>query len=362
MNSNFDYSIYSKYNDDDDYFDVIQDGGREESYDIRNYDDGVYRKKINNHFKYFYIKNNELVPESHETRINKLRIPPAWIDVWISADRDSKIQAVGIDVKKRKQYRYHTTYTELAEKRKFIRMYDFIKALPKLEENMKLHEKLDAYDRNHVICTMLKIIKITYMRVGKEQYVRENKSYGIASLKKSHIKIHDEQVTFNFKGKSNQKLNYVVKDPDIIEHLKLLLKLSSDNNKLFNYKDENNKIKKLTYSDMNEYIQEYMGKEFTAKDFRTYAANYNFIDALLFETRKKNPDTDLIKKKNLSNALEKTAKFLKHTKNISKKSYVMNFIIEYYMSNTNYFIKHKYDKIDNILLELLRYYKKSLKT
>lgn len=356
MDNEIDFRIFTKYDDDD----IIQDGGREESYDIRNHDSGIYRKKINKHFRYFYIKNNTPVPESHETRINKLRIPPAWSNVWISNDIGSKIQAVGIDDKDRKQYRYHTTYTELAEKRKFIRLYDFIKALPKLENNMKIHEKLDTYDKNHVICTMLKIVKITYMRVGKEQYVRENKSYGIASLKKSHIKIHDDQVIFNFKGKSNQKLNYIVKDPDIVSHLKLLLKLNSDDNKLFNYVDENNKIKKLTYSDLNEYIQEYMGNEFTAKDFRTYAANYHFVESLLLETRKKNPETDVIKKNNLSNALNKTANFLKHTKSIAKKSYVMNFIIEYYMTNTKYFIKNKYDNINNILLELLRYYKKTL--
>ena len=154
MEDNFDFRIFTSYDD------IIQDGGREESYDIRNYDSGIYRKKINDHFKYFYIKNNKPVSESHETRIKKLRIPPAWKDVWISDDFNSKIQAVGIDIKERKQYRYHTTYTELAEKRKFIRMYDFIKALPKLEENMKLHEKLDIYNKNRVICTMLKIIKI----------------------------------------------------------------------------------------------------------------------------------------------------------------------------------------------------------
>ena len=334
-------------------------GGREDSYDIRNYKDGIFRKKINDKFKYFYIKNNKEITIFDIERIKKLGIPPAWENLWVSNDPKSKIQAVGIDSKGRKQYRYHNDYIEIAEKKKFIRLYDFIKALPTLELNIDKHSKLNIYNKFKVITTMLKIIKLTYMRVGKEQYARENKSYGISSLKKSHMQINGDIIKFNFKGKSNQRLNYVLINHEIKNHLQILEKLEGD--KLFQYIDEDNKVKKITDCDINDYIQEFMGKDFSVKDFRTYAANFHFINSLLTETKKRLPKNEKIKKKNIVKSLKKTAKFLKHTKSISKKSYVMNFIIELYMNNPSYFISKKYDDTNNILLDLLKLYKKSIK-
>jgi len=338
--------------------DENQIGGRQDSYDIKNYKDGIFRRVINNKFKYFYIKNDKEVTSKDLERIKKLGIPPAWENLWVSIDPKSKIQAVGIDKKGRKQYRYHNDYIEIAEKKKFLRLYDFIKALPVLQTYIDEHSKLNIYDKFKVITTMLKIIKLTYMRVGKEQYARENKSYGISSLKKTHMNITGDIIRFNFKGKSKQRLNYVLINHDIKNHLQILEKL--DGEKLFQYIDNDNKVKKITDSDINEYIQTFMGINFSVKDFRTYAANYHFINSLLNETKKRLPKNEKIKKKNILKSLKKTAKFLKHTKNISKKSYVMNFIIELYMNNPSYFISKKYDSINDVLLDLLKLYKKSI--
>jgi len=336
----------------------MQNGGRPDSYDIRNYKDGIFRKRINDKFIYYYITNEKEVTDKDYSRIKKLGIPPAWENVWISVDAKSKIQAVGIDIKGRKQYRYHTDHIELAEKQKFVRLLDFIKALPALENYMKLHNKLGIYEKNRVISTMLNIVKLTYMRVGKEQYARENKSYGISSLKKTHMKITSDTINFNFKGKSNQRLNYTLKNPELKSHLQILEKLEGE--KLFQYIDIENKIKRITDKDINEYIQMFMGKDFSIKDFRTYAANYHFINALLGETKKRLPKDDKSKKTNILKALKKTAKYLKHTKAISKKSYVMNFMIELYIDNPNYFIEKKYYDTDEVLLDLLKLYKKSI--
>lgn len=339
--------------------DNILIGGREESYDIRNYKDGIFRKKINDKFIYYYIKNNKEISQKDLNRIKKLGIPPAWENLWVSIDPKSKIQAVGIDSKGRKQYRYHIDYIEIAEKKKFLRLLDFIKSLPNLENYIKIHSKSNIYDKLKVITTMLKIVKLTYMRVGKEQYARENKSYGISSLKKTHMKINGDIINFNFKGKSKQRLNYILINNDIKSHLQILEKLEGE--KLFQYIDDiDNKIKKVTDKDLNEYIQTFMGKDFTIKDFRTYAANYHFINFLLNETKKRSPSSDRNKKKNILKSLEKTAKFLKHTKAISKKSYVMDFIIDFYMNNSEFFVSRKYDDTNEVLLELLKLYKKSL--
>jgi DNA topoisomerase-1 len=125
---------------------------------------------------------------------------------------------------------------------------------------MKEHSKLDFYNKKRVIVTMLQIVKLVHMRVGKEQYARENKSYGISSLKKSHLKIINDIIRFNFKGKSRKQLSYTLRNKNIQNHLELLLKLEGE--KLFQYIDDNNKIHIMNYKDLNEYIQEFMGKDF----------------------------------------------------------------------------------------------------
>ncbi len=329
-------------------------------------DKGITRKKVdNNNFEYYYIKNNKKldivdkdVDKNHLNRIKQLKIPPQWIDVWISIDSNAKIQAIGTDSKERKQYIYHNNYLELAEKKKFIKLLDFIKALPNFNQIIEKHSKLHIYNIIKVITTMIKIVNLTYMRVGKEQYAQHNKSYGISSLKKSHMKIAGDIVTFNFMGKSKQRLNYVLRDPDIRSHLLILNKLDGD--KLFQYIDENNKVRHITDLDINTYIQQYMGTAFSIKDFRTYASNYHFISSLLLETQKRLPKNQKIIKKNIMKSLEKTAKFLKHTKAISKKSYVMNYIIELYMNDSDYFVKRKYNEPREVLIELLNMYKKSV--
>lgn len=333
-------------------------GGREESYDIRNYENGISRKKVNNEFVYFYIKTKNEIPKHELDRIYKLKIPPAWTDLWISIDHKSNIQAIGTDTKGRKQYIYHHKHIVEAEKKKFSRLFNFIRAIPNLEKIIKNHNKLPAYHKYKVIATMLLIVKELHLRVGKEQYARENKSYGVSSLKKSHLKFEGDTIKLKFKGKSKKILSYSLKDSNIKEHLQFLLKLEGD--KLFQYLDENDKVRKITDSDLNHYIQDHMGSEFTIKDFRTYAANFHFIRAILDETKKRTPKNEKVIKKNILNALKTTAHYLRHTKAISKKSYVMNFVTDLYQSQSDYFVKRKYDDPNEVLIDLLKLYKKNI--
>jgi DNA topoisomerase-1 len=325
------------------------------SYDLIHQNEGITRKKIDDNFVYYYIKNNEQVTEHILNRINKLRIPPAWTELWISIDPSSTIQVIGTDVKGRKQYIYHKKHVDEAEKEKFLRLYKFIKALPQLEKNIKNHIHYPAYNKYKVITTMLNIVKLLHIRAGKEKYARENKSYGISSLKKKHIKIIGNTIKFKFKGKSRKILNYTLTGNQIKEHLQKLLKLEGE--KLFQYIDENDFIRKVSDTDLNHYIQDFMGQNFTIKDFRTYAANYHFIETLLNETKKRTPKNDKVIKKNIINAIKITAHYLRHTKSISKKSYIMNFAIELYKSNPEYFIKRKHDDPTDVVLEILRLYR-----
>lgn len=339
----------------------IQYGGKPvESYDLRNYDMGIARKKIgDNKFDYYYIKTNKPISKSDTDRISALKLPPAWADVWISADKDTNIQAIGTDMKGRKQYKYHQTHIDDAEREKFLRLSEFITALPKLDDAIKEHRRLSAYHKLRVIVSMLQIVSEVHMRVGKEQYARENKSYGLSSLKKKHAKISGDTIRFNFKGKSNQRLSYTIVNPELSNHLQLLMSLEGD--KLFQYLDNNTeRIAKVTDSDLNHYIQEYMGSEFTIKDFRTYGANHHFVKSLLNETKKRTPKDIKTINKNIKYAIHTTAYYLRHTKAISKKSYIMNFCMDMYISQPEYFIQRKYDDPNTVLLDILRQYKRNI--
>ncbi len=145
------------------------------SYDQRNYYNGITRKKKGKKFIYYYIKNNKQINNTNTIkRINNLRIPPAWNNVWISNNKNNNIQVVGTDSKGRKQYKYHEKHIIEAEKKKFIKLYDFIKSIPKLERTMSRHRRTKhVYSKESVIVTMLWIVKTVHMRVGKECYAKK---------------------------------------------------------------------------------------------------------------------------------------------------------------------------------------------
>nr|QBK89154.1 MAG: DNA topoisomerase I [Mimivirus LCMiAC02] len=335
---------------------------REQAFDVKYYKTGIGRRKIKKKvFIYFYIINKKLVSKQDQVRINKLHIPPAWINVWISPDPKSPIQAIGIDSKGIKQYRYNEIHIKKAEEKKFIKMYDFIKKIPKLDKVIKKHEKLDTYDKYRVIASMLTIIKLLHLRVGKEVYARRNKSYGVSSLRKVHMNIEGDIIRLRFKGKSKKRLSYSLKNKILAKHLRLLLRL--EGSKLFQYIDDvTGKVKGITDVDLNNYVQSIMGKKFTIKDFRTYSSNRYFIMALLKETQKRAPKNTKVIKKNIINAIKRTAKYLRHTKAVSKKSYILNFIVNMYQNNPEYFLNavKKESDPNDILLNILRLYKKKV--
>lgn len=338
--------------------------GRESSFDIRNANQGISRRKLSNGndgWEYFYSspdKKDKKVKQSDLKRIIALGIPPAWNNVWIAEDPQSHIQVIGTDAKGKKQYRYNKTHIEQAEQEKFQRLFHFINDMPKLEKAIEKASKYDKFSKEKVISTMLKLVSELHMRVGKEIYAKKNKSYGVSSLKQSHAKVIDTKVYFNFKGKSNKRLRYSINDIQIAKHIKQLQAL--DGEKLFQYFDEDEKLKRITDMDLNKFIKKHMKNNYTIKDFRTYGANYYFVKALLSETKKRTPETEKKIKKNILNALKNTAFYLRHTRAISKKSYVMSFTIDMYMKNPDFFRNRKNKDIDETLLEILKLYQKNI--
>jgi DNA topoisomerase-1 len=346
----------------------MQSGGREMAFDDKQKQSkkGIYRisyfdaKDLNKKgeaklkFKYYYLKNNVEVTEPAELeRINKLNLAPAYTDVWVSEDPSTKIQATGLDAKGRKQYRYHKVHVDKSTDEKFVRLYKFIKNIPKLDDQMAQDQILPMYAKNKTIALMLSLVKELNMRVGKECYAQTNKSYGITSLKKTHVTIIDNNTAkFNFKAKSNKLASYTVKSPEIIAELNQLLELPGE--KIFQYINNSGNILRVTDVDLNQYIQDTMGPDFTCKDFRTYAANFYFMKALLSETRKRNPKDTKTIKKNLNLAQENTAFYLRHTKSISKKSYTMELIRKMYEEQPEWFVENKNRQPLNVLIDILK--------
>lgn len=330
------------------------------SHDEKHYLEGITRKKIGNDFVYFYIYTKKEVSQKDLDRIKKLKIPPAWTDVWISRDPNSPIQAIGKDSKGRKQYRYHQVHIQKAEKEKFLRMYNFIKSIPKLDRVLARDNNLPLYDKNRIISLMLQMVKDYQMRVGKEVYAKKYRSYGISSLRKKHVKFGQGVIYLKFKGKSKQRLHFTIRNDFYIKSIKLLMKLKGDH--LFQYIEMddlgNEKVKNITDRDLNRYIQDNMGEDFTIKDFRTYGANLYFIRSLLAETKKRTPKDRKIIKKNIVNAFKTTARHLKHTGAVSKKSYVMNFSVELYQNSPEFFVENKNEDPNDFLIKLLDMYKK----
>lgn len=333
------------------------------SHDEKYYEEGIIRSKNNlGEYDYHYVNNKKKVTATDLKRINALRIPPAWEDVWVNRDPSAAIQAIGKDIKGRKQYKYNQIHINTATEEKFLRMIEFIDALPSFVKILNQHSKLLFYEKNKIISLMLDIVALYHMRVGKEVYARQNKSYGVSSLRKKHAKIENNILYFRFKGKSNQRLQYTIKDKHIVNDIKVLLKLEGD--KLFQYlaldHRGNEKIYSVNDKDLNKYIQQYMGSQFTIKDFRTYGANETFISALLRETKKHLPKTKKQTKNNIIGAMKSTARQLKHTKAISKKSYVLNFAVELYMTNPELYIENKNMMPLDFLKMLLIMYKKEV--
>lgn len=324
------------------------------SYDEKHYDTGIVRIATKNGYVYFHVKNKKPINDKELARIESLKIPPAWNNVWISGDPKTDIQVVGVDAKGRKQYRYNDKYIQMAEQRKFTRLFEFVKKLPLLDRVMTNHRTLNVYHKDHVIATMLKLVQELHLRVGKEQYAKQNKSYGVSSLKKTHVKVIGDMIKLRFMGKSKQQLQYTYHNQELANHINILLRLGGE--KLFQYIDDAGNIKRVTDMDLNEYIQANMGSEFTIKDFRTYAANYYFIKALLAETKLHGNNF----KKNILNAVKVSAKHLSHTKSISKKAYIMSFTVNLYLEHPEFFVTRKYDSPNNVLIEILKQYKKSI--
>lgn len=229
---------------------------------------GYSRKKIGKHYGYFNTEDKRIRDEKVIERINKLRIPPAWKKVWISPSSNTHLQATGLDDKGRKQYIYHPKWIELSQQTKFDKLIDFGLKLPKIRSRVSYDLQGKKPDMKRVLATVVWLLEHTFIRIGNEEYARENDSFGLTTLRDKHVKVRGENIQFEFKGKSGVMHSVQVENPKIVKTLKMCIELPGY--ELFKYIDEKGNRHVIDSGLVNLYLSETSGKDISAKDFRTW--------------------------------------------------------------------------------------------
>src|SRR5215218_4219124 len=229
---------------------------------------GWTRRGSRGRFRYFDARGNRITDPTKLARIEELRIPPAWRDVWISPRPNAKLQATGLDSAGRRQYLYHPEYRARQEQEKYDRLIRFADRLPDLRAAMSEHMELEPLEREWSCAVALRIIDLTWFRPGSDRYARESRTYGVTTLRKRHVTIRGHDVRFAFPGKGRAQIRHALVDADLCQAIRMLLD-EPGSTRLFRYRF-NADILNLTGRTLNEYVREHLGDEFTAKDFRTW--------------------------------------------------------------------------------------------
>lgn len=294
---------------------------------VSDKDPGITRVKKGTGFTYIY-KEEALKDEKQLERIRKLAIPPAWTNVWICAKANGHIQATGFDARNRKQYRYHPLWETLRNETKFHRLYEFGKLLPSLR--LRLEEDLARKDLSvdRVIATVVSLMERTYIRIGNNDYEKMYGSYGLTTLKDSHVKIDGDKLKFSFKGKKGIYHNITLRNRRLAKVVEACRDIPG--RELFQYIDAEGNRKSIDSGMVNQYIKEATGGDFTAKDFRTWAGTLNILRAFKAMGQCES-ETD--SKKNILAALDEVSHKLGNTRTVCKKYYVHPGIIRLYEEN-----------------------------
>lgn len=287
---------------------------------------GIRRKKAGKHFSYRGVDGQLIHDAATLQRIRSLAIPPAWTDVWIAPMAHGHLQATGRDAKGRKQYRYHANWHQARDETKYHRMIAFGRALPAIRARVEHDLALPGLPREKVLATVVRLLEATLIRVGNEAYARENKHYGLTTMRNRHVDVAGGTVIFHFTGKSGIKHEIDVADRRVANIVKRLRDLPGHH--LFQYVDEAGDRQDVDSEAVNAYLQEVSGQSFTAKDFRTWAGTLLASQALQeFESF----DSEAQARRNVVRAIERVAERLGNTPSVCRKCYVHPEIIAAYM-------------------------------
>ncbi|MBP2231060.1 DNA topoisomerase-1 [Azospirillum agricola] len=290
---------------------------------------GIRRRRAGKGFAYRWPDGTPVREEETLARIARLAIPPAYRDVWICADPDGHLQATGRDTRGRKQYRYHQRWTELREGTKFGRMLEFCRALPGLRARVDADLGRRGLPREKVLAAVVRLLEATLIRVGNESYARDNRSYGLTTLRDRHAAIEGAELRFSFKGKSGKAWKVSLRDRRLARVVRACRDVPGD--ELFQYVDGDGARHAVTSGDVNAYLRAATGEDFTAKDFRTWAGT---VLAAMALTEFESFDSAAAAKRNVTRAIEQVAARLGNTPAVCRKSYVHPEVLGAYLDGS----------------------------
>jgi DNA topoisomerase-1 len=290
---------------------------------------GFTRRRAGKGFCYLATNGTVLRDRSHISRIRSLVIPPAWSRVWICPLPNGHLQAIGYDARGRRQYRYHPRYRKVRDETKFARMAEFARALPLIRRQTDLDLQLPDLPREKVLASVVRLLETTFIRVGNVEYAKENDSFGLTTLRNRHVEIKGSTLRFRFRGKSGVSHEVELHDRRVARVVKACHDLPGYN--LFEYVDDSGAIHAINSSDVNSYIKGITGKDFTAKDFRTWAGTVLTTWALgamgSFES-----ETEA--KRNIVSAIKDTATRLGNRPATCRAYYVHPAVLDAYLEGT----------------------------
>lgn len=286
---------------------------------------GIHRKRAGKGFIYVGPTGEPVRDPRELSRIRSLVIPPAWTDVWIAPTPRGHIQATGRDAKGRKQYRYHPAWRAVRDATKYHRMIAFAEALPGLRERVLRDMARPGLPREKVLATVARLLDETDIRVGNQEYARENKSFGLTTLQNQHVEVAGSTLRFQFKGKSGKVQTVEVRDRRVATIMRTCQELPGQ--ELFQYLDDAGERRLIESSDVNEYLRDVTRQDFTAKDFRTWAGTVIAAHAL---REMGAAETKTEQKRNITEAVKIAAGRLGNTPTICRKCYVHPAVVEAY--------------------------------
>jgi DNA topoisomerase-1 len=291
---------------------------------VSDLDPGIHRKKAGLGFNYRDAKGQAVTDEATLDRVRKLAIPPAWTDVWIAPSARGHIQATGRDVKGRKQYRYHEKWREQRDGGKFDRLIAFGRALPKLRARVEHDLARHGLPREKVLAAVIRVMEMTLIRVGNEEYAKTNKSFGLTTLRDRHAKVGAERAVFEFRGKSGKLHQTGFRDRRLARVVKACQDLPGQ--RLFQYLDDEGQRHTVESGDVNAYLRDAVGEDFSAKDFRTWAGTVAAARALVSLPECGDP------KRDINVCVKAVAGLLGNTPAVCRSAYIHPAVLEAYQA------------------------------
>jgi DNA topoisomerase-1 len=296
---------------------------------VHDHHPGILRERIGKGFRYRDAENRIVRDRLTLKRIEALVIPPAWQEVWICPLAHGHLQATGRDDRKRKQHLYHPRWREIRDENKFHRLVDFARVLPGIRRRLTRDLAREGLCREKILATVVRLLEISLIRVGNEESARDNHTYGLTTMQNHHATLSGGTIKFHFRGKSNQEHAIAVHDPRVAKIIRACQHLPG--HELFHYVNEAGEKHQVGSHDVNDYLREISGEEFTAKEFRTWGGTLS----ALTELRKMGPaDRASQCRKNIVVAIKAASQHLGNTPTVCRKSYIHPVILEAYLEGT----------------------------